>query len=389
MPEQREARILIVDDQRDIARVLRTALELTNRGYFIVDVPSGEEAMLEVQRKEFDILVTDYRLPGMTGPELILKVRKKWHGMKAILITGNPVAEVKKEIREKGIEVLVGIFEKPVDMTAFTAAVDTAVFHEKEKKAQPVVMAEDPLGEIPVFDEGVMAELLSGLMRDLGCNAVVMADRRGKVLLGEGQIDQSLRFSELAVLLAGNFTTTAQITGYLGQAPSPAVHYYEGEWNDIYAISVGLHFFITIVFPGGSQKQMGAILRYGKPAVQGMIGIVGPLALTTSKALEAAAAAAALPLFEETVAEVAIEEPPAEIPFKEAPPLPAAKKGKTAPLPAIDIDIEALDADLAAAGEGNLDDFWNKAAEETDVLADDSISREDAIALGLIPKDEE
>src|SRR5689334_16265961 len=217
MPEQREARILIVDDQRDLARVLRTALELTNRGYFIVDVPSGEEAMLEVQRKEFDILVTEYRLPGMTGPELILKIRKKSHGMKAILISSSPIAEVKRDIREKGIEVLVGIFEKPVDTAKFTAAIDAAVLGEKGKKATaPLVMTEDPLGEIPAFDENQMTNALSALLRDLGCNAVMMADRKGKLLLSEGSVDQSLRFSELAVLLAGNFTTTAQIAGYLG-----------------------------------------------------------------------------------------------------------------------------------------------------------------------------
>jgi len=385
MPEQREARILIVDDQRDLARVLRTALELTNRGYLIVDVPSGEEAMLEVQRKEFDILVTEYRLPGMTGPELILKVRKKWHGMKAILITSNPVAEVKRDIREKGIEVLVGIFEKPIDTSRFTAAVDAAVLGEKGHKAQPVVMTEDPLGEIPGFDEGSISRTLSSLMQSLGCNAVLLADRKGKVLLNEGQVDQSLRFSELAVLLAGNFTTTAQIAGYLGEYPSSAVHYYEGEWHDIYAISVGLHFYVSIVFAGGSQKQMGPVLRYGKPAVQEMINIIGPLALTSTATLSTAA-----PAVETEIGHSAFEgyaeEGAGEAPVEEAAP---PKRTKTAPLPAVEIDMDALDAELTSVEGDNLEDFWSKAAEEHEVLADDSISREDAIALGLIPKDEE
>jgi len=385
MPEQREARVLIVDDQRDIARVLRTALELTNRGYFIVAVPSGEEAMLEIQRKEFDILITEYRLPGITGPELILKVRKKHHGMKAILITSNPVAEVKRDLREKGIEVLVGIFEKPIDTTRFTAAVDAAVLGERAHKAQPVLMAEDPLGEVPVFDESAMTETLSRLVGDLGCNGVMLADRKGRALLGQGQIDQSLRFSELAVLLAGNFTTTAQIAGYLGESASSAVHYYEGEWSDIYAISVGLHFFVSIVYPGGSQKQMGPVLRFGRAAAQEMIDIIGPLALTTTTITQRAAPGPE-PAMGHGAFEGYVEDAAADAQVEEA---PQPKRKKTAPLPAVEIDMDALDADLASGGEGNLDDFWSKAAEEHEVLADNSISREDAIALGLIPNDEE
>ena len=43
-PSDKEFRILIVDDQREVARVLRTSLELLDRGYHIVDVPSAEEA---------------------------------------------------------------------------------------------------------------------------------------------------------------------------------------------------------------------------------------------------------------------------------------------------------------------------------------------------------
>jgi len=430
MSEQREARILIVDDQRDIARVLKTALELLNRGYFVVDVPSGEEAMLEVRRKEFDIVVTENRLPGMTGPELILRLRKKNPGLKAVLITNNPLAEVKKEIREKGIEVLVGIFEKPIDTAAFTAAIDAAVFGERSEQSPeqpPVVAAEDPLGDIPQIDQNQVERLLSAMMRDLGANAIVFADRKGRILFSQGQLDQALRFTELAVLLAYNFTTTAQISGYLGDQPSTPVHYYDGNWFDIYALSAGAHYFITIIFPGGSQKQMGPVLRFGRPAVQQIVAALGELAYGPREVI---------PQEEQVVEPVAPEPPPTAtldperdlssrldemagdrvekkskkggtkpLPAEEKPvpeefvfddepaPAPAAsttRRGGSGPLPALDIDIDSLDADLAnVPQEAGLDNFWEEAAAAADVRPEDAITREEAISLGLIPKDEE
>lgn len=435
MSEQREARILIVDDQRDIARVLKTALELLNRGYFVVDVPSGEEAILEVQRKEFDIVVAENRLPGMTGPELIIRLRRKNPGLKAVLITSTPIAEVKREIREKGIEVLVGIFEKPIDTAAFTAAIESAVFGERSErgpKAPPVVAAEDPLGDIPEIDQGQVSRVLSSMMRDLGASAVVFSDRKGRVLLSEGQLDQALRFTELTVLLAYNFTTTAQISGYLGDEPSTAVHYYDGNWFDIYALSAGAHYFITIVFPGGSQKQMGPVLRFGKPAVQQIVAELGDMAYGPRETVEefvvteqhypepepltpeqeqAAADQGIADRLEEMAGKPVAKRsrkktaplPPAEElpaapeqfvfdePEVEAAPAPATLfRRKTAPLPAIDIDIDALDDDIGAVPEEEgLDNFWEEAAAATDVRPEDSITREEAIALGLIPKDEE
>lgn len=394
MTDKREARILIVDDQRDTSRVLKTALELTNHGYFIEEVPSGEEAMLELSSKEFDIIVAEFRLPGMTGPELITRARKRDHGLKAVLISSVPMSEVKTELKQLGIEFLVGIFEKPIDTAAFSAAVDHALWHDTGTKTA-VSIVEDEMGSIPEFDEGQVSAVMDNLLRDLGASSIVFSDRKGKMLITHGNLDQALRFSELAALLAFNFTTTAQISGYLGSQTSSAVHYYFGDWYDIYALSVGMHFFITIVFPGESQKQMGPVLRFGKTAVQDMIDIIGEGALTIPGASQS-----------EAVVQTVIEaEPPVEDKKSrrgkakedefEAPPVEVVPvRKKTAPLPVvanpIDIDLDSLDAELSGVGTGGeVDNFWEAAADQHEVLPEDSISREDAIALGLIPHDEE
>jgi len=67
--------ILIVDDQKDIVRLLHSTLQTLGHALDIVDAPSGEEALLEASRRKVDLLISDYLLPGMSGVELMKKVR--------------------------------------------------------------------------------------------------------------------------------------------------------------------------------------------------------------------------------------------------------------------------------------------------------------------------
>ncbi len=64
-------RILIVEDQREVSLLLRSALQTLEHDLEVVEIPSGEEAILDASRNKIDLLVTDYRLAGITGIELM------------------------------------------------------------------------------------------------------------------------------------------------------------------------------------------------------------------------------------------------------------------------------------------------------------------------------
>ena len=81
-------RVLIVDDQREVSRLLRSALETIEQGLDVTEAPSGEEAMLEASRSKIDLLIADYRLPGITGLELMKKIRARHPQAGVIIITG-------------------------------------------------------------------------------------------------------------------------------------------------------------------------------------------------------------------------------------------------------------------------------------------------------------
>ena len=67
------ARILIVDDDPQIRRVLRTAL--VSQGYEVVTASNGEEALERVREEKVDLIVLDMNMPKMTGLETCRIVR--------------------------------------------------------------------------------------------------------------------------------------------------------------------------------------------------------------------------------------------------------------------------------------------------------------------------
>ncbi len=81
-------RVLIVDDAIDLARLLQDAIKTVHPDIPISVVPSAEEALLESTRFTIDVLVTDLRLPGMTGLDLMRKIRVRQPNVKVILMTG-------------------------------------------------------------------------------------------------------------------------------------------------------------------------------------------------------------------------------------------------------------------------------------------------------------
>ena len=95
-------RILLVDDQRDILKLLHSTLDTLAHEMDISEAPSGEEALLEVSREKVDLLVSDYRLPGINGIELMHKIRARYPDVRVILITGMTDRKARDEILNAG-----------------------------------------------------------------------------------------------------------------------------------------------------------------------------------------------------------------------------------------------------------------------------------------------
>ena len=80
--------ILIVDDQHNVRRVLASGLQSLGQQIEVTEVPSAEEAMLIAPRRKFDLIITDVRLPGMSGLDLVSRLKLRNPEIKLILMTG-------------------------------------------------------------------------------------------------------------------------------------------------------------------------------------------------------------------------------------------------------------------------------------------------------------
>jgi DNA-binding NtrC family response regulator len=80
--------ILVVDDSEDMLEVLRR--NLTMKGYKTFTSPSAEEAIKMLESVPIDLVITDLKMPGIGGIELIKHVRANFKNIEVLVITGFP-----------------------------------------------------------------------------------------------------------------------------------------------------------------------------------------------------------------------------------------------------------------------------------------------------------
>ena len=100
--------ILIVEDERPTAWAL--AQSLSEEGYFVQSVETAEDALDALDEEPADLVITDLRLPGMSGLDLIRRLGRRHRPIPAIVITAYGDPEVHAGIAAERVR---GLFHKP------------------------------------------------------------------------------------------------------------------------------------------------------------------------------------------------------------------------------------------------------------------------------------
>src|SRR6267378_3064559 len=82
-------RVLIVDDDLALLQALPQALQLRMDGVTVDTADSGAAALVQMAAKDYDAIVTDLKMPGMDGLELLAEIRTQRPDTPALMITGH------------------------------------------------------------------------------------------------------------------------------------------------------------------------------------------------------------------------------------------------------------------------------------------------------------
>ena len=254
-------RILVVDDDFATLEFLRSILALAQDDFDVLGVPSAEEALLELHRTPYRLLIADIRLPGMSGIEL---VRAAWQirpELPVIMITAYALSEVDQELIALGVTTS---FRKPLDAEDFLEAVFAAVEASDPDTTQaldrPIRQKLGPLDAV--------AERLDMLRTDTGARQVVMATTAGELLYVAGS-QPEFDLNVVIDAMATSINISFRLASELNQKNPLAIQFLSGETCDVYFTNIDRDYFTAIFINTQTRRgRIGTIWVFTQRAVR-------------------------------------------------------------------------------------------------------------------------
>jgi CheY-like chemotaxis protein len=115
-------KILVVDDDPVIGKSFDRVL--SGKGYAVINAPTGEAAIEKLATEDYDLVVTDIRMPGMSGLEVAEQVRAKQPWMPVLIVTGYGSDESEARAKAAGVT---DFLRKPLSPEMIETSVGAAV----------------------------------------------------------------------------------------------------------------------------------------------------------------------------------------------------------------------------------------------------------------------
>ena len=391
--EQRQ--ILIVDDEESLAFFLRQGLLEADPGWLIDTAATGEEAVIKINRFAYRLIISDLRMPGLNGLELIQMIRALEPQTRVVLMTAYGSSKVEEEARRLGV---FRYLAKPFAIEEVKALATEALGAEvgargeigrrreppveptpiKEATATPPVEPGAPL--IPEEPESPAARpiaerttvewrdsVLAHLARfrsEMGAKLALVASFCDDPPVTAGD-DQTLPIDDLVALCARSLQAALEARHVLGQDDAPAaLLIQQGERRTLCSAVINPRWMLVLVFdrrgPPMRLDSVASAVRQAAGALGSLIDAAPEIAAdgpeSESAQRDGYQAAAPRGVVQPEVKQT---EPPANMPAAAVAAVPGASDSESL----LDADDEAEDDD------------------------DQVFSLDQAQALGLIDKD--
>jgi CheY-like chemotaxis protein len=373
-------RILVVDDNHEVRRMVTASLRTLGAEIDVLDVPSAEEALVITASLPLDLVVLDFRLPGMSGLDMVTRLHKRRPETKVILVTGVEDATIRKQVTQAGAE---AYFFKPIEIDKFLEAVKRCLWGDQvvanvpssvtEVIASPPVASSTP--ETPVISAApqkaapqvlmpTIDERLTSLKQQLRAISVLLVDDTGQVMEVVGNPSQITSGSALLSSLMHAFRASLQVSQAMGRSSGASLQYFASQRQCLYVAPVGLNHALFVITSGYFEPdKLSTIDRYFQLAVRDLQDILANIAA------------------EEQAKQAILERQQAELPNQ------VAVDQETRKL----IDAMFAKADKLAGQEG-ADSFWDALEEKEapeEARNSNGISYDQAHDMGLAPGEEQ
>ena len=148
-------KILLIEDEEPIRRVLLRILIDENKGYQITESQDGKEGFLTLNKEDFDLVLCDIKMPKMDGIEVLQKVRENGINIPFIMLTGHGNISTAVEAMKAGAY---DFILKPPDLNRLLTAVRNALetknlFTENIKLKKRIAKKYNIIGKSEAIDE--------------------------------------------------------------------------------------------------------------------------------------------------------------------------------------------------------------------------------------------
>ncbi len=348
--------VLILDDQRDVRRMLRASLETLGAEIKVIDVPSVEEAALIVSQQAIDLLIVDIRLPGISGLELKERAQVRNPHLKFILITGVEDPKLRQQAANAGAYAL---FFKPIEIPEFLDAVQRCL-----GLAEPGALKAS-LGESSeaLSPSKSLSARLASLRQELHAFTVLIANDQAQVVAQAGDQLRDIEEATFLSSLMASFNAANKVSYLLGSKLPDEVIFFVGKRFDVFLMPIGETLGLLLLVPSAvwESERIGKIIRSMRAAVQDLQVILSDMGISLEMQMRPVSITS---VEEQTVAhEVEVPSSDLEAIFE------LKKKKKFKP--------EEIDA------------FWETVAQQSadEVSRLDALSYEQARQLGLAPEE--
>src|SRR5438477_6144202 len=190
------AKILVVDDERSILVLLKEAL--SQWGYHVTTAASATEALGVLKSELFDALITDIRMPDMSGLELVTEVKKQDESIEVVMMTGYPtIASAVQALKEGAhaylskpliLDGLRHLMSRMMERKFLRGEIHTLrarlgeelTVNELIGTSVPMERVKEIIGKVAVTDSPVLVEGESGTGKELVAAAIHRLSSRAK-----------------------------------------------------------------------------------------------------------------------------------------------------------------------------------------------------------------